>query len=135
MAITGVSAPLMSAVLGQAIELAITSGYVVAARGAAPPGVEDLVGMAAGGARRVDAADVLRAESLGLRLVGRDGLAMPMPTTAVTARNVQKIVRVIQVSPLPKPPRCSCPNTPVFESFVGPSCGRACVGAKVTGVG
>src|ERR1035437_8826097 len=64
----------MSAVLGQAIELAITSGYVVAARGAAPPGVEDLVGMAAGGARRVDAAGVLRAESLGLRLVGRDGL-------------------------------------------------------------
>lgn len=106
----GFSAPLMSAVLGQAVELVITSGYVVAARGAAPPGVEHLVGMAAEGARRVDAADVLRTEGLGLRLAGRDGLAMPMPTTAATTRNAQEVVRVIQVAPLPKPPRSSCPK-------------------------
>src|ERR1035437_9172266 len=64
----------MSTVLGPAIEFAFTAGYVVAARSTAVPGVEDLVLMAANGARRVDVVDglVQPTASLSPRLADRD---------------------------------------------------------------
>jgi len=62
-------------VLGRSIKLALAAGYVVSARGAAPPGVIGHVGMAADAARQRDVADVFvrgrgivpRRESLGRR--------------------------------------------------------------------
>jgi len=91
----------MSTVLGPAIEFAFTAGYVVAARSAAVPGVEDLVLMAASGARRVDVVDGL--------IQPRRALARDLPTATdaakpiapVTARSVQIIVGVIKVGPSP----------------------------------
>lgn len=64
----------MSTVLGPAIEFAFMAGYVVAARGAAVPGIEDLVVVAASGARFVDAPGGLfrRKASLSPRLADGD---------------------------------------------------------------
>jgi len=82
-----VSAALVYTVLGRSIKLALAAGYVVSARGAAPPGVIGHVGMAADAARQRDVADVFvrgrgivprreslgrRRESLGPRLVSGD---------------------------------------------------------------
>ena len=60
----------MSAVLGQAIALAVHEGYVVTARRAAPPCVEALVGMAVCAATVVDRVDVLRGKCLSTGLAG-----------------------------------------------------------------
>jgi len=67
------AATVNSTVLGEAIELALLSGHMVAAHGAAPSGLMDQVGVADARTFLVDGAYRLRCESRRPSLSGRSG--------------------------------------------------------------